>query len=291
MSSGSRWIDTAAMARSLPLISLILTLLGSLLWLERTVQHREGEVSRLEGEVAMLRQEVEALRRASERAEGSEQMESPPVAVLPPDPAVPTAAPPQGGVNAAEDSAAHRGVWRARQFVSEVEEDLALTPEQRDVLAQAYEDELGAIASASVEARDAILARVVGAESAALYRERRNAAAERAREERLANEVIVLGRKVSLTPEQEGQARAALARIEQMTRPRTLEIEGVMREAMANHLGGPEARGDLVRQYDQIRALQAEVKAATDQALFEELAPVLTDDQKNALLALQAGRQ
>lgn len=279
------------MARSPLLISLILTLLGALLWLERTVRHREAEVSRLAGEMAALRQEVESLRRAGERAGGGEDTEFPPVAAPPPDPAVPTAVPSQGDVVTTEDPAAHRGVWRARQFVSEVEEDLALTPEQREVLAQAYEDELGAIAGASVEARDAILARVVGAESAALYRERRNAAAERAREERLANEVIVLGRKLSLTPEQEDQARAALTRIEQMTRPRTLEIEGVMREAMANHLGGPEARGDLVRQYEQIRALQAEVKAATDQALFEELAPVLTDEQKNGLLALQVGRQ
>ena len=101
-------------------------------------------------------------------------------------------------------------------------------------------------------------------------------------------ESIVLSRKLKLSPDQEAKALAILKEADQALTEKSTLLQAQMREAMANHFGGEETRDLLKDQYAQIQGLQGEIKRDRDRFVFDALSPVLSDEQKNALLAEQS---
>jgi hypothetical protein len=258
------------------------------------LKHQENVIAGLESELATAREQLKnlqdshrsltkSLESKSELSLASTGGASVAQALMP--------AAPLGGQRAPEERAERSALWRAQQFVEEVEEDLALTPEQKEALSQAYKSELGTTVGTSDDARMGLMEKVLGAEVARVYREKQVQAEERERTERINSQAIVLARKLSLSPEQEVQVREALAQIELSIRPKSAQVRVVMREAMANHMGGDEAKEQLKQQYEAIKQLNTEIKTESDKALFEAIGPALTDEQKNALLALQAEKR
>ena len=276
------------------LAGLLVLILALYVQMYSGLKHQEKVIAGLEGELAKAREELETLRdnhsnltksveSQSEISQGTALGMSAPQELIPPAP--------QAVQKSPEERAERAALWRAQQFVEEVEEDLALTPEQKEALSRAYKSELGMTVGISDEARVGLMEKVLGSEVARVYREKQVQAEEQERAERLSSQAIVLARKLSLSPEQELQVREALAQIERSIRPKSAQVRVVMREAMANHMGGDEAKEQLKQQYEAIKQLNAEIKTESDKALFEAIGPALTDEQKNALLALQAEKR
>lgn len=270
-------------------LALLLVLLAQM---HLGLKNREEVIVLLESELAATRRQVELLQeqRDFERRAviNAETERAPTPAPSPSEPLDVPVAPPQKN---SEERAERSALWRAQQFVGEVEEAVALSSEQKDALSEAYKSELGMSVGSSEEARLLLMEKVLGAETTRVFREKQEQAENQERSERLNSEAIVLARKLSLTPEQETQVRDALAKIELSLRPKSAQVRVVMREAMANHMGGDEAKEQLKQQYGTIKQLNAEMKAESDKALFEAIGPGLSDEQKNALLALQAERR
>jgi len=179
--------------------------------------------------------------------------------------------------------------WRTKQVLSEVEEQLALSVEESEQLTQALTQRLSSGEPISDAGVLEVIAESLGSESANSYHDKQHQAYERDLDERLHAEVVVLARDLSLSDQQEHSARAALAQIEVDLRPKRAALQSVMREAMANHLGGDEAKDALALQYETLKKLNAEIKSSRDKAVYEALAPSLSDQQRNALLAAQSG--
>jgi len=274
---------------------LILVAAGALLLKMRfEVQGRDGKLEELqtkveeaERQIAILTEENQGLHEKLKAVPAQPSVIDSFAAPQVPDSQVP---PLQAGVPSA-DRAERSALWRTRQFIGEVEEDLALTPEQKEALTEAYKTELGGTGDASEQARGELVARVLGDEAGRAYQEKRLRAEEQERSEQMNSEAIVLARKLSLTPDQETRTREALSQIERELRPKAAQVRVIMREAMANHMGGEEAKDQLKQQYDAIKQLSTEIKTASDTALFAALGPTLSDEQKNALLALQAEKR
>jgi hypothetical protein len=193
--------------------------------------------------------------------------------------------------SAKEKLESRMATWRARQFVNDVEENLALTPEQKEALTQKFEEQVGSHGASSDAARGQIIAQVLGDEVAKKYEHDQQESLEREQSDQLNSEAIVLARKLSLTPDQEQRVHDVLSEIDKLQQAKAEMVRLTMREAMANHLGGDEAKDMLKQQYDTIKQLNTEMKAEKDKLLFDQLSGVLSDEQKNALLALQAAQR
>lgn len=282
-----RLIGQAVVALSVAtLIAMLLWSRGEVRDLREAVQAISTERAALEAYIAAARQEVQQLRRdidglrppqqpAEVETERSQVAQSPVLAVAT-NPLVPLE---------------RVAVWRSQEFVSDVEEVLALTPEQRASLVEKFKSVAVGNNPPSDEVRQKVVAEVLGEQESERYRA---AAEEQVKKERTAaidKEAILMARKLSLTAAQETNVRAALESIEEQLRPKRDQMRSVMRDAMANHLGGEEAQAALKQQYDELQRLGTEVTETRNSMLFEAVGPMLSDEQKNALLALQAERR
>jgi hypothetical protein len=196
-----------------------------------------------------------------------------------------------GEVNRSRGAPPERiATWRTRQLLSELEQVIAITPDQREAISEKFSKQAGAEGPPSEETTSAILTEVLGAEMFSRYQA---AEVERVRKETelgLEKETVLLARRLNLSSEQESVVREALNQIETTMQVKRNMQRQLMKEAMANHFGGDEAKEALKEQYDQIKTLGDEIKSERDALLFETLSTQISDEQKNALLEYQSGK-
>lgn len=188
-----------------------------------------------------------------------------------------------------EDLQVHMRDWRAAQATREIGESIALDPAQYSKLQAALVEaqELG-VNIFDISNSAPIVEEVLGATLAKEYREKATAELHKEFEERIDNRAILLSRKLGLTGEQEQKLRVALMNAEQLLSPERNAFRTKMQEAMANHLGGDEAKATLTAQYDSLRQLSQTLEKKRDAMVFDQIQSELTDAQKNALLEAQA---
>lgn len=114
-----------------------------------------------------------------------------------------TVAPPQ--VAAAEPQTDESLSWR----ISAIEKFVPLSDEQKERLREKYTKERAGEGEGAESLED-----ILGAESAAFYRERVQAAFKKVQDEEVEREVVWLSRTLSLSKEQEGSVRTILANVE-----------------------------------------------------------------------------
>lgn len=150
--------------------------------------------------------------------------------------------------------------WR----ISAIEKFIPLSDDQRDRLREKYTKERAG-ESEGAESLDEIL----GAESAAFYRERVQAAFQKVQDEEVEREVVWLSRTLSLSQDQEGSVRAILAQV---------EAEVTKGQAHAQQGSAPQER---------VRAMIAQNRRRTELRI-EQLRRVLTPEQFQAYLQAEA---
>lgn len=178
--------------------------------------------------------------------------------------------------------------WKAQMYVSEVERLVALTPEQKKILADRYRLAFGLSNRNPREMYRELLQETLGDEVAAQY-ERAEAQEEQTRhEDQITEEVFSMSRKLALNSEQEKSVREALQAVTDQLKPLDRQLQSAMQEAMSNHSGAQTDKERLRGTYDQVKALLMQKQTAKNEALNARLKEVLTEDQYNALLAQQA---
>ncbi len=180
--------------------------------------------------------------------------------------------------------------WRAKEFVTHVSDRIALSAAEQEALASKFQEIAKGVTSPTEQERTKVIEEVLGTETFGRYEEAERERRAQEKAKAIDEETVVLARKLSLSPQQEASLRTTLEAVEVALQPKRESMRVVMREAMANHFGGEEAKGELKAQYDTIQILSEELKAEKDRLVFEALDPVLSDQQKNALLESQVGR-
>lgn len=180
--------------------------------------------------------------------------------------------------------------WRAKEFVSYVSDHIALTTEEKEALGTRFSAVATGVRGPDDASRKQVIAQVLGEERLQAFEDTERARLKEERTRALEEESVILSRRLSLTPDQEVQLRSVLEQVEVGLEPIRSELREVMREAMANHFGGEEAKDQLKEQYDLIRTLNDELKKQRADQLFGALSDTLTDAQKNALLEYQVSR-
>jgi paraquat-inducible protein B len=184
--------------------------------------------------------------------------------------AVPTSEHPAQEVqshSAEADSAMHAQAitWR----ISSIEKFLPLTDEQKERLEQKYTEEQRA-RSEDRESDAETLDDILGAESAATYRNQVKAAFERVQNEELEKEVLWASRKLSLNEDQERALQAAFADVE-------MALKGEFRALIAEAQTPAERVTLMIQENKKRRQLRAELVKDS-----------LTPEQYQAFLALEA---
>lgn len=193
------------------------------------------------------------------------------------------------GLEVAPEAAAARvASWRAKEFVSHVSDHIALSVEEKEALGAQFSAVATGVRGPDDASRKQVIAQVLGEERLQAFEDAERARLKEERTRALEEESVILSRRLSLTPDQEVQLRSVLEQVEVGLEPMRSQVREVMREAMANHFGGDEAKTQLKEQYDLIRTLNDELKKQRAEQLFGALADTLTDAQKNALLEHQA---
>lgn len=187
-----------------------------------------------------------------------------------------------------ETAVARVASWRAKEFVSHVSDHIALSVEEKEALGAQFSAVATGVRGPDDASRKQVIAQVLGEERLQAFEDAERARLKEERTRALEEESVILSRRLSLTPDQEVQLRSVLEQVEVGLEPMRSQVREVMREAMANHFGGDEAKTQLKEQYDLIRTLNDELKKQRAEQLFGALADTLTDAQKNALLEHQA---
>lgn len=169
-----------------------------------------------------------------------------------------TVAPPQ--VAAAEPQTDESLSWR----ISAIEKFVPLSDEQKERLREKYTKERAGEGEGAESLED-----ILGAESAAFYRERVQAAFKKVQDEEVEREVVWLSRTLSLSKEQEGSVRTILANVE-------AEVSK----------GGAHAQSGATPQ-ERVREMIAQNRRRSD-LRNEQLRLVLTPEQFQAYLQAEA---
>ncbi len=246
-----------------------------------------NEIRSLRGDVTLLRQQLELKRSDPRPAKVSSSSET-----LPAPAALPTSPPMiEHSVTVTENGEAsmlRSADWKAQFYLSEVEKFVALTPQQQASLRDRYAAAFASTDAKAPRSYREILKETLGEEIASQLEVAQRADAAKRDAEELSDEVFSLSRKLALTNEQEASVTAVLKQLREELRPLDAQVQVAMREAMSNHSGANPDKERLRLSYDQLKELTREMKTAKDAALSQRLRELLTDQQYNALLELQA---
>ena len=222
--------------------------------LTEQLRDSHADAARLTKEISALKKEVERLNTAS-ALQGN--------AVAPTAPSIPESHA-NGKVEMDESATArlnHRIEWR----VSAIEKFVPLTEDQKDRLMAKFKAEsTDPDSSIAKEELDSI----IGEESARVYRDAVRQAFVNARNEEIEKEVLLLSRKLALTPEQESGVRTVYQSVEQ--------------EAAAEH----EEQGNLTGE-ERLQKMIARNQERSKR-LSELLKPLLTPEQYTAYAQYQS---
>lgn len=174
-------------------------------------------------------------------------------------------------------SAEQRERLRAK-FAAEIdqEDDPTITVDENPGAASGAEQPQAAERAEPVPPETETLEAIVGDESARYYRDQMKQAFDRAQQEEQEKDVLLLARKLSLTPEQEGQLRDVVRGVEAQVRE----------ELKAQNPTTSRARGGQSMQ-QRMQALLAE-NSLRKKILDERVKPVLTAEQYQMYLEQQA---
>lgn len=181
-----------------------------------------------------------------------------------------TIATPQGAV--AEPQADEALSWK----ISAIEKFVPLSEDQKERLQEKYTKERAGEGEGAESLDD-----ILGAESAAFYRERVQAAFKKVQDEEVEREVVWLSRSLSLSQEQEGSVRTILANVEaEVTKGQTHGQSGAtpqerVREMISQNRRRSELRNEQLKRVltpEQFQAyLQAEAESsASDVEIFHD---------------------
>lgn len=195
---------------------------------------------------------------------------------------------PAGTVSDAAPSVRMRS-WGIERGVKEIQEVLALGPEEQEQIRQALDAALeeGAT-SVDREILEKTVADTLGSQRAAQLAAGLAQREERLISQRILKEAAFYSKALRLNPEQEQMLEGALRLIELELKPQRQMLQKRMQEAMSKHFGGDEAKLELQRDYDEIQALAGQIEDVRIDAVLSQMNDSLSDEQKNQLLELKA---
>lgn len=253
----------------------------------------EQEVIALREKVKNLSEQVAALSAENEALKS--QSVSSPVQVKSETSSVPIAAHKAGAVaggprGSAEERKAFQN-WMFDRKLAEMEKDVAINDSEKaqlkDRMAALRESRSATAASGGQpgdleQQEQEVLRDVLGEDRAASLAKSRAERESRMAQEDLEQATFTFARKLSLSPEQESQAAAALKDIEAEAQPLKDAVETKMKNITAQH--GTATPETIRAAFEELQKMQKESKEAKRRMLETKFRGFLSDEQYNRLL-------
>ncbi len=246
-------------------------------------EYRENLNLKQEFQDTKARLEEEARILKAKLAEPDRKIPEPEVIGVPAEKprAEPTAAP---SVNSASStvvstvvSTLPKNEWRAGYLLRQIEEHLALSPDETEELRNKFKSGGGL----------AELAGVVGPERAQKFQAKQEERAREEEEEEAKDKVFRLSRELALTNEQERRVEEVVRTVRKTLQPVYENLKVQSNRAMELHTA-PEGGDELRALYESYRVNLDSARDQENRLLNKELVGTLSDDQLNKLIELQA---
>lgn len=250
------------------------------------IRSLESDLAERDSQISTLKREIEDLRGrvATSGFESAKLEESMPKRVT--KESVPSGAKESLDQNAGDSASA----WRANRAIEEMRELIAVDEAEKERLLGRFNDLYrGSTEGKSVEEEKfRIVSEELGSERAEAFRKKETEREQQEFNKKIDDEVIVLSKRLSLSSEQESIVRQALVSAENSISPEREKLRSKMREMMALHVAGEPAKEKLRQGYAEMKAAREELKKTKERTFTEQVGAILSDDQKNKLLELQA---
>lgn len=186
--------------------------------------------------------------------------------------------------------------WRVNWRLSQIEQIVALTPEQRSAVenylrSEAERQALSGSDLATVDQNyniESAVEQALGPEFAQNFRTERSARQERRAARSREEELVVLNGILKLQESQYQQLQQTLVAVDDQLRPQQEAVEAAMSLAMQSHSGAPVDRITLQSRYQKLKEAQSNYASERKRILVELTRSFLTDEQLNKLLEREA---
>lgn len=195
--------------------------------------------------------------------------------------------PPTHSTQADERTAS--SVWRADQQLRRISRFISLSPVQKEQLRGALARQQEAHYSEEPRLEGEVRT-LLGDELVNQYEELSTLEEREEERQRLEREAIILGRQLDLNREQESKVASLLRERADALSGTRVEIQNRSSQLMTKHFETNSSKEDLRSGYEELRDLQGELKEKERTYLSERLKGVLTPEQYEKWMALEASR-
>jgi len=180
-------------------------------------------------------------------------------------------------------------VWRADQQLRRISRFISLSPVQKEQLRGALARQQEAHYSEEPRLEGEVRT-LLGDELVNQYEELSTLEEREEERQRLERDAIILGRQLDLNREQESKVATLLKERADALSGTRAEIQNRSSQLMTKHFETNSSKEDLRTGYEELRGLQGELKEKERAYLSERLRGVLTPEQYEKWMALEASR-